>query len=691
MGCGGSGGSGNNAGGSGGNPDAAASEAGDAAPYEASTDASCDECASGSVKCVNGSISDCAPDANGCLKWGTPTSCPSHACASSTNCSPVQDSGGGPTGVCGEGKCTSGSKRCNGLVPETCDSSGQWQADTACSHLCVAGACTGSCAPGQIQCSGKVPETCDAKGAWLDGNACSSTCTNGTCDGWATSVAIGSLFACALNEKGGVLCWGENGRGELGNQYPDKTLVPLPVQSLTSGVQAITAGDEHACALTTKGGVKCWGSNYSGQMGQGAVGGWADAPTDVPGLGSGIVAVSAGGQFTCALTNAGSVKCWGDNSGTQLGDGTQTLRTSPVNIAGLSGVKAIAAGYAHVCALTTAGRVKCWGDNSRLQLGLPKKSIFSPSPVDVCGLDGPIKALAAGDVHTCALTSKGAVECWGGDDHGQLGDLIDTDRATPAIALGLTSGVEFLAAGGATNLALSGGKLLCFGYCTSGSGKGAHALASPVHSAAVGRDFSALDPNSFETYCAIMTGGELECWGDDEYGLLGDGNTNYSDTPVAVDQFGGCVPDCNNKYCGSDGCGGSCGTCSSGTCSQGQCVCTPSCGTRVCGGNGCGGSCGTCGTGQLCFNGTCDCDPVNDTGCNLPNECWLLSNEQSTCAVPGSGTQGSGCTTTSDCAGGYACFSSTCHKICNFLTGNGCPTNLGCAKVSGWTTYGACG
>jgi alpha-tubulin suppressor-like RCC1 family protein len=152
----------------------------------------------------------------------------------------------------------------------------------------------------------------------------------------ATAIAAGDRFTCALLGSGSVKCWGGNYEGQLGAPTtawltPD----PVTVASVT-GATSIAAGTAHACAVVTDGAVKCWGYNQHGQLGNGDIAGavangtgWL--PEQVPGL-TGVTAISAGASHTCALVRGQGVKCWGANDYGQLGDGTTTERHTPVEV-----------------------------------------------------------------------------------------------------------------------------------------------------------------------------------------------------------------------------------------------------------------------------------------------------------------------------------------------------------------------
>lgn len=255
------------------------------------------------------------------------------------------------------------------------------------------------------------------------------------------AISAGGSHACAVTATGGAKCWGSNLFGALGDGTWNDRLTPVDVVGLTSGVVAISAGNNHTCALTSAGGVKCWGTNVDGAIGDGTT---VDrlAPMPVIGLASGVVAISAGVSYTCAVTSVGGVKCWGNSFWGSLGDGTaQQPRLVPVDAAGLGvGVGAIATSASggdadHSCANMAAGSVKCWGNNAYGALG-DGTTQNRLTPVDVVVLSNGSNGISAGFLHTCALTKVGGIKCWGANSRGALGDGTTQDRLTPVDVVG---------------------------------------------------------------------------------------------------------------------------------------------------------------------------------------------------------------------------------------------------------------
>lgn len=226
---------------------------------------------------------------------------------------------------------------------------------------------------------------------------------------------------------------------------------------LASGVVAIATGGYHTCALTTAGAVQCWGRNSNGQLGDSGNTNH-NTPQQVTGLTSGVAAIAAGDYHTCARTTAGAVQCWGWNIFGQLGDGSYNSSNVPQPVTGLgSGVAAIEAGGNHTCAQTTTGALQCWGNNFYGQLGDGSK-ISSNTPQPVTGLASGVEAIAGGDYHTCALTTDGAAQCWGYNGNGELGNGSNTDREIPtriAVAQAIDLPVPFAAPGAGASSTLS--------------------------------------------------------------------------------------------------------------------------------------------------------------------------------------------------------------------------------------------
>lgn len=294
------------------------------------------------------------------------------------------------------------------------------------------------------------------------------------------------------------------------------------------GWTAIDAGRDHTCALTAAGGVECWGDNLSGQLGDGTYRlRWTAVP--VAGLGSGMVAITAGGEHSCALTAAGGVTCWGSNSSGQLGDGSTTDRTTPVDVVGLtSGVASISAGYAHTCAVTVAGAALCWGLNANGALG-DGTVVSSSTPVAVSGLGSGVASISAGGDRTCAVTTSGGARCWGS---GAIGDGSYDTRTAPVDVVGLTSGVASISVGAYATCAVTNvGAAQCWGTRVGDGTEQTRLTPTPVPG--LGAQVAAIDAGGSHT-CARTTTGRVRCWGGNLYGEIGDGSTTTRLTPVPV-------------------------------------------------------------------------------------------------------------------------------------------------------------
>lgn len=366
----------------------------------------------------------------------------------------------------------------------------------------------------------------------------------------AIAVAVGSAHACALTTSGAVKCWGSNGKGQLGDGTTISKYTPVNVSGMTSGAIAIAAGGSTSCALMSDGGVKCWGYNGAGVLGDGTT---TDryTPVDVLGLASTASAVATDGQHTCVLLTSGGLQCWGFNSGGQVGDGTTTERHTPVDVIGLtSGVTAIDVGLAYSCAVIVTGGVKCWGENSTAQLGYgvgPNQS----SPVSVNGLSARAMAVVGGWAHTCALLATGSVQCWGDNGHGGLGDGTTELRPVPVNVIGLGGTATTISSGGGYTCALLvDGAARCWGFNDSGQLGDSTAIdrLTPVDVAGLTSGVRMIAAGKDPRFTCAVTGNlGVKCWGHNGYGQLGDGTLAARLSPVDVAGFGGITTDISGR------------------------------------------------------------------------------------------------------------------------------------------------
>ena len=298
-------------------------------------------------------------------------------------------------------------------------------------------------------------------------------------------IAAGGTNTCALNDAGRAFCWGQNAFGQVGDGTTEMRTRPVQVSVLRTGVQTIALGFRYGCAIAGTGRAFCWGAGGSGRRGDGTIDD-TSLPTPVstvPGFRRANIAdISAGETHSCALNAAGRAYCWGSNRNGRLGtgDGADSLVPTPVNTAtpgfNLRNIARIEAGSLHSCALTNAGRVYCWGQNSRGQVGNdgdPTLDVPTPQPVDASARGFGIRNIAhiaAGYAHNCALTDAGRPFCWGWNNAGQIGDDSTEDRAVPVPVEGLGGGLRDIATGYLHSCAIDRrGDVWCWG--SNGSGR----------------------------------------------------------------------------------------------------------------------------------------------------------------------------------------------------------------------------
>lgn len=370
----------------------------------------------------------------------------------------------------------------------------------------------------------------------------------------ATAISAGPFHACAVRVDGTVWCWGENGNGQLGTGNTTDSNVPVRVSGVNDAI-AVTAGGSdtgasngHTCMLRRSGGVLCWGDNISGQLGDGTT---SDSPTPIKISGNHTFKqISAGRLHTCGVKFSGEALCWGANNVGQLGIGNVvTPQLDPVAMTGAlaSNVVEVSTGSFHTCGRTAAGTVHCTGSDGSGQLGDGAGTSTTSTPVQVTLSPLP-SALITGGSHSCALVVTGEMRCWGSDTQGQIGNGATTgSQFSPVAVLNMTDAVGIgKSALGAHQCAVRvNTRVHCWGNNEQGQlGDGStddrdapvavQNLDGPLNTiieVAAGLNFT----------CGLASLGDVWCWGDNAIGQLGDGTNDDSALAVpasAPDMFG---------------------------------------------------------------------------------------------------------------------------------------------------------
>lgn len=343
---------------------------------------------------------------------------------------------------------------------------------------------------------------------------------------FAFMMGLATLFSGMRWEGNTVWTWGSDGHGQLG-RGPTTTIAKDPVPAPVLGfkdVIAVTSGGSSTFALKNDGTVWAWGMNYSGELGVGKTELYTTLPLKVSGL-SGVAAIMAKGGHSVALLKNGTVWTWGSNKTGELGDGTTQDRSKPVKVVNLSMVKAVAAGGGFTLALRSDGMVWGWGSNDAGRLTLGKNVTHSTVPVKIQGLSD-ITAIASGTGQALALKKNGTVWGWGKNSEGQVGNGAGGDGVAycdKPIQVKNLSGVTAIAAGNAHSLALKGGLVWGWGFNIYGQATGTRSGYIHVKAPVLVANLSGVTAVACGEFHSLARKGDgtVYSWGSNSHGQLG--------------------------------------------------------------------------------------------------------------------------------------------------------------------------
>ncbi len=341
---------------------------------------------------------------------------------------------------------------------------------------------------------------------------------------------------CGVTAAGALRCWGYNLFGELGVTAVGNRPQPVDHLTLTSGVVAVDGRSNGMCALLTSTQVHCWGQNASGQLGLGdntATHTARPMVTAAPSTAvTGVTDFSVAQFHTCVVAG-GAAMCAGRNTVGSLGDGTSVASNVLVQVSGLgSGVAKISAGVNNFsCAVLNDGTGRCWGNDGNGQLGNGQFATTSSTPTVVSGLSNAVDVVT-GDDFACALISDGTVSCWGNNLFGQLGNGTNTSSQSPVQVSGVTGATRLFAGNRSACAIVANGNLRCWGWNVHGILANGTTNNSNVAVAATGvTGVTALSMGATHN-CGVFASGAVSCWGAEQVGQLG--NDRMENRPYAA-------------------------------------------------------------------------------------------------------------------------------------------------------------
>ncbi|HET9954447.1 MAG TPA: hypothetical protein VFQ61_08080 [Polyangiaceae bacterium] len=349
-------------------------------------------------------------------------------------------------------------------------------------------------------------------------------------------LALGESHSCAVFSDQTVKCWGSNFLGQLGDGTDVGSRRPIRVASL-AGVTSVAAKASHTCAALTDGTVKCWGDNMNGQVVNGKID-TSYVPRLVPGL-LNVVQVGTGPSHACALLEDQTVRCWGSNRWGQLGNGESGISPSgveekwvlqPTPVIGLAKATQVVAGNDFSCALLRDGSARCWGNNYDRQLG-NQSTEPSPTPVGVW-TTANLTQLGAASIFVWGLAMDGKVTFWGAKSP----EARIIGSWDPEEVPGISDAIQVTGGGAHACALIRDGSILCWGTNWNGQ----QGIGTKTRSDVVGKVLT-VEPSvrvvaGDDHTCAIASDRRrVMCWGDNWAGQLGDGTITTAPSPVMVE------------------------------------------------------------------------------------------------------------------------------------------------------------
>lgn len=359
---------------------------------------------------------------------------------------------------------------------------------------------------------------------------CTLICVAGTCVDGIVDLRAGMGHTCALRAGGGIVCWGDNREGELGDgtMTPRTTPTFVPATNIAS---IDTSNRPWSCAVETAGRVLCWGSNDRGALG---IGGTTPAIVTSPGAVLGIADathVGSGSWHGCAIRTTGAIVCWGFGASGALGTGNTDSRLTATSVAASTNADQIASGGAFNCARQRNGSVLCWGSASQGQTGQNPSGGNVLVPTAVPSITDA-EQIVAGTSHACVRRPTG-VYCWGSNSFGQLG-VAGSSRHMPTLIAGTEMAIDVDAGNDHSCAVLADGGVVCWGDNFEDQLGGSPPGGVGIVRVAGLPPAVAVAAGGSHTCAALRTGGVM-CWGRNMEGQLGIGMTSSgAAAPVAV-------------------------------------------------------------------------------------------------------------------------------------------------------------